>query len=222
MSESKTSWFTFGCGQNYPDGFVILRDPEPGSGLTARDVLHAATARRWSMEYDSADQAGVERFGLVRVDLCSACGLLDSMPWAHPSDVVETPLCECDRMVRDRFLRTWITAQGERLSIPRNALGSSVMLALLVEINGAALAERRIRFEGEGFARFADRCGLGTAYFSLGLGVLESLRLAVVTIDSAIDVRLTLPAGDCADSYRTVAPKRAGIIDPEFILECES
>ena len=62
VAEGKTRRvFTFGHGQpNFP-GYVVVYGED---GDHCRDRMNAAYGRRWSMEYQSEEAAGVERFGL--------------------------------------------------------------------------------------------------------------------------------------------------------------
>lgn len=59
----KDYYFTFGCGQAHPNGYVKIR----GTFNSARDVMFDRFGPKWSMQYDSAQAAGVERWNLKEV-----------------------------------------------------------------------------------------------------------------------------------------------------------
>lgn len=65
MDESKkksSDWFfTFGCGQAFPGGYVRINAQ---SSARAREKMLRLFSDRWSMQYDDEESAGVEKYGL--------------------------------------------------------------------------------------------------------------------------------------------------------------
>lgn len=59
-----TRIFTFGSGQAYPNGYVVVHGRTESE---CRQLMFDAYGKAWSMEYDSEEAAGVQRFGLYRV-----------------------------------------------------------------------------------------------------------------------------------------------------------
>jgi hypothetical protein len=62
--EPEQDWFfTFGSGQAYPNGYVKIR----GTYASARKVMFDRFGPKWSMQYGSAEEAGVERWNLKEI-----------------------------------------------------------------------------------------------------------------------------------------------------------
>lgn len=59
-------YFTFGSGQSPGIGFYVMIEAE-NFGM-AREEMVKRWGIKWSMQYDSADKAGIDRFGLKRVE----------------------------------------------------------------------------------------------------------------------------------------------------------
>ena len=57
-------WFTFGSDHMHPHGYIII---EAEDWQAARDKMFDRFGREWSMEYNSAEAAGVEKFGLKEI-----------------------------------------------------------------------------------------------------------------------------------------------------------
>ena len=57
-------YFTFGFGHAHPNGYSVIH----GTFDAAREEMMRRWGRKWAMQYSSADDAGVERFGLHEVD----------------------------------------------------------------------------------------------------------------------------------------------------------
>ena len=56
-------YFTFGFGQEHQNGYTIIH----GTSSEARDEMFRRYDNKWSMQYSSAEAAGVERFNLRKV-----------------------------------------------------------------------------------------------------------------------------------------------------------
>ncbi len=57
-------WFTFGCGQPHENCYhVIVAE----NSEEARKNMFQQFGTRWAMQYDSAEDAGVDRFGLHEI-----------------------------------------------------------------------------------------------------------------------------------------------------------
>lgn len=64
QAEVERDWFfTFGCGQAHPNGYVKIRGTFGG----ARDAMFERFGAKRSMQYESAEAAGVERWNLTEV-----------------------------------------------------------------------------------------------------------------------------------------------------------
>jgi hypothetical protein len=62
--EQLQDWFfTFGGGHEHPNGYVKIH----GTYGSARDEMIRRYGLKWSMQYSSADDAGVERWNLQEV-----------------------------------------------------------------------------------------------------------------------------------------------------------
>lgn len=59
----KDCYFTFGSGQAFPNGYVKIR----GTFSSARQAMFDRFGPKWSMQYDSAEAAGVDRWRLKEV-----------------------------------------------------------------------------------------------------------------------------------------------------------
>lgn len=57
-------WFTFGSGQQFDGHYVVMNGTYDG----ARDLMFAHFGNRWSMQYPTAEAAGVEQFRMRRLD----------------------------------------------------------------------------------------------------------------------------------------------------------
>lgn len=53
-------FFTFGGGQAYPNHYIVFH----GTYVTAREQMMSRFGRKWSMQYSSKEDAGVDRWGL--------------------------------------------------------------------------------------------------------------------------------------------------------------
>jgi len=54
-------YFTFGFGQLHENKYHVIEAENAGK---AREEMFEKFGRKWSMMYNSAEEAGVERFGL--------------------------------------------------------------------------------------------------------------------------------------------------------------
>ena len=61
--EKQYWYFTFGCGQEHAGCYVRLY----GTCESTRDEMFNRFGRQWSMQYKSAKDAGVERWGLREI-----------------------------------------------------------------------------------------------------------------------------------------------------------
>jgi hypothetical protein len=59
----KDYYFTFGSGQAFPNGYVKIR----GTFASARQAMFDRFGPKWSMQYGSAEEAGVDRWNLTEV-----------------------------------------------------------------------------------------------------------------------------------------------------------
>lgn len=57
-------YFTFGANQLHPRGYVVISAP---SSDEARQKMFDTYGPKWSMQYSSAEEAGVEKYGLICV-----------------------------------------------------------------------------------------------------------------------------------------------------------
>lgn len=60
----KKWYFTFGFGQLHEGGYHVI---ETKNSEDARDEMFKRFGTKWSMQYDSAEEAGVERFNLREI-----------------------------------------------------------------------------------------------------------------------------------------------------------
>ena len=58
---TKKFWFTFGCGHLLAKYCVVI---EAEFYEDARDIMFDSFGAKWGFQYDSAEEAGVERWGL--------------------------------------------------------------------------------------------------------------------------------------------------------------
>ena len=60
-TEEVRDWvFTFGCGQVFAKRYHVIK----GTKDSARDEMFARFGQKWSMQYESKEDAGVEEYGL--------------------------------------------------------------------------------------------------------------------------------------------------------------
>ena len=59
-------YFTFGFGQKHANGYHVI---EAEDELKAREEMHNRFGAKWASRYDSAEEAGVEKFKLHEVFL---------------------------------------------------------------------------------------------------------------------------------------------------------
>lgn len=57
-------YFTFGFGQGHDNCYTVI---DADDALTAREEMFRRWGQKWSMQYRSADEAGVKEFGLRRI-----------------------------------------------------------------------------------------------------------------------------------------------------------
>lgn len=57
-------YFTFGSAHRHPDGYVVIH----GTVASARAEMHRRYGPKWAGQYESAEAAGVDKFGLSRVE----------------------------------------------------------------------------------------------------------------------------------------------------------
>lgn len=62
---SQDWYFTFGHGQRYFGRYVVIH----GTFHSSRQRMHETFGPKWSMQYGSAGEAGVERWGLIPMAL---------------------------------------------------------------------------------------------------------------------------------------------------------
>jgi len=58
--------FTFGCGQELENCFCAIKAETSNA---ARKIMFARFGNKWSMQYDSRERAGVDRFNLEEITL---------------------------------------------------------------------------------------------------------------------------------------------------------
>lgn len=63
-TETQNWWFSFGSGQEFDGYYTVVNGTYDG----ARNLMFAHFGNRWSFQYGSAEAAGVEQFGLRRLD----------------------------------------------------------------------------------------------------------------------------------------------------------
>ena len=64
MEDTRDYYFTFGCGQVHANGYYVIT---ANSSMEARAEMFEQFGNKWSMMYNSAEEAGVEKFNLHRV-----------------------------------------------------------------------------------------------------------------------------------------------------------
>lgn len=58
--ETKQDWyFTFGCGQEHSNKYVKIH----GTFSEARAEMYSRFGTKWSMQYESAEEAGIKQWG---------------------------------------------------------------------------------------------------------------------------------------------------------------
>lgn len=60
----KKFYFTFGFGQQHENGYHVI---EAKNSEEARREMFRKFGTKWSMQYDSAEEAGVEEFNLREI-----------------------------------------------------------------------------------------------------------------------------------------------------------
>ena len=65
MSEVKVWCFTFGCGQKYANHYVIIK----GTFSEAREKMFKYFGTEWCFQYESKEQANVEKWGMKELTL---------------------------------------------------------------------------------------------------------------------------------------------------------
>ena len=60
----KKWWFTFGCGQPHENCYHVI---EAENSNEARKKMFERFGTKWAMQYDSAEDAGVEEFNLTEI-----------------------------------------------------------------------------------------------------------------------------------------------------------
>ena len=64
--EIEQDWyFTFGCGQEWANHYVIFH----GTFTSARERMVEIFGTKWCMQYESAEAAGVERWGYLLLEV---------------------------------------------------------------------------------------------------------------------------------------------------------
>ena len=64
VEEDRKDWyFTFGCGQAHAGHYAVIS----GTCDEARQEMFRRFGRQWSMQYASAEEAGVEKWNLERL-----------------------------------------------------------------------------------------------------------------------------------------------------------
>lgn len=56
--------FTFGFGQQHENCYTVIK---ANTSNEAREEMHRRYGEKWSMQYDSRDEAGVEKWGLREI-----------------------------------------------------------------------------------------------------------------------------------------------------------
>jgi len=64
MKDVKKHYFTFGFGQVHENGYHVV---EADTAREAREIMVSKFGMKWAFQYDSAEAAGVEEFGLHEV-----------------------------------------------------------------------------------------------------------------------------------------------------------
>ncbi len=62
----KKHYFTFGHGQSPGIGYYVII--EANDSTEAREIMHKRWGDKWVTNYDSAEEAGVEKYGLMEVE----------------------------------------------------------------------------------------------------------------------------------------------------------
>jgi hypothetical protein len=132
-------WFTFGAGQEFADRYVVIN----GSHVTARALMVHHFGQRWCDQYESAERAGVDEFGLTRLDVAD---------WPLPRLVHPAPITD-PALTDPADDPVWVAA--ERKGIDYHALPSGSRTTC-----GRATAKghRLRRSEAAEFGRPCVRC----------------------------------------------------------------
>jgi hypothetical protein len=80
---SETYYFTFGSNHTHPatgESLGMSYVEIEGTWKSTRTAMFEVFGRRWSMQYSDPDEAGVERYGLTRIDLPPADGPVHPVP----------------------------------------------------------------------------------------------------------------------------------------------
>jgi hypothetical protein len=56
-------WFTFGFNHAHPHGYTVIH----GTVDSSREEMYRRYGNKWSMQYRSAEDAGVEKYKLTEV-----------------------------------------------------------------------------------------------------------------------------------------------------------
>lgn len=67
--------FTFGFGQFYPNGYVVIYGD---SRDDCRNKMFARYGKAWSMQYPSEEAAGVAKWGMQLIDTIDAPSTVES------------------------------------------------------------------------------------------------------------------------------------------------
>lgn len=62
--EEQDWYFTFGCGQEHAGCYTVIR----GTHDSAKGEMYRRYGGKWSMQYSSAEAAGVNEWGLKKID----------------------------------------------------------------------------------------------------------------------------------------------------------
>lgn len=57
-------YFTFGSNHKYPNSYHVI---EAETSADAREEMFRDFGDKWAMQYDSAEEAGVERWNLTEI-----------------------------------------------------------------------------------------------------------------------------------------------------------
>lgn len=93
----KKFWFTWGSGQEHPNCYTIVEAEDAGE---ARSMMCARCGYCWSAMYDSADECGVERYGLKYLPFDSFALLSDADYAAMLRELLDLEHGLCDREIQ--------------------------------------------------------------------------------------------------------------------------
>ena len=60
----KAYYFTFGCGQPHENCYHVIETESSGE---ARKLMFERFGHKWAMQYNSAEEAGVDKFNLHKI-----------------------------------------------------------------------------------------------------------------------------------------------------------